>query len=98
MIVSMRIRMEGFIVFDYEKDYPKARKELTQWLSEGKLQRKETVVKGGLKKAEGALAELYNGMNTGMLVEPRLRSDTDTNRQTASRDQAREPPRLTVKV
>lgn len=68
MIVSMRIRMEGFIVFDYEKEYPKARRELTQWLSEGKLQRKETIVKGGLRRAEGALAELYNGMNTGKLL------------------------------
>jgi NADPH-dependent curcumin reductase CurA len=68
MIVSMRIRMEGFIVFDYEKEYPKARKELTQWLSEGKLQRKETIVKGGLGRAEGALAELYEGMNTGKLL------------------------------
>ena len=68
MIVSMRIRMEGFIVFDYAKQYPHARKELAQWLSEGKLQRKETIVKGGLKKAEGALAELYNGMNTGKLL------------------------------
>ena len=68
MIVSMRIRMEGFIVFDYERSYPKARQELAQWLSEGKLQRKETIVKGGLQKAEGALAELYNGMNTGKLL------------------------------
>jgi NADPH-dependent curcumin reductase CurA len=67
MIVSMRIRMEGFIVMDYEKDYPKARADLSKWLSEGKLQRKETIVKGGLKKAEAALAELYNGMNTGAL-------------------------------
>ena len=68
MIVSMRIRMEGFIVFDYEKEYPKARAELTKWLSEGKLQRKETIVRGGLGRAEGALAQLYEGMNTGKLL------------------------------
>ena len=68
MIVSMRIRMEGFIVFDYEKEYPKARADLTRWLSEGKLQRKETIVKGGLARAESALAELYQGVNTGKLL------------------------------
>lgn len=68
MIVSMRIRMEGFIVFDYEKEYPKARAELTKWLSEGKLQRKETIVRGGLGRAEAALAQLYEGMNTGKLL------------------------------
>jgi NADPH-dependent curcumin reductase CurA len=66
MIVSMRIRMEGFIIFDYAKQFPQARKELAQWLAEGKLKRKETVVKGGLANAEQALVDLYKGMNTGM--------------------------------
>jgi NADPH-dependent curcumin reductase CurA len=66
MIVSMRIRMEGFIVFDYAKQFPQARKELAQWLAEGKLKRKETVVQGGLANAEQALVDLYKGMNTGI--------------------------------
>ena len=58
-------RMEGFIVFDYAKQYSKARKDLSEWLSEGKIQRKETIIKGGLAKAENALVDLYNGINTG---------------------------------
>jgi NADPH-dependent curcumin reductase CurA len=68
MIVSMRIRMQGFIVFDYAKQYPQARQELAQWLAEGKLKRKETVVTGGLVNAEQALVDLYKGMNTGMFT------------------------------
>ncbi|EXJ91855.1 hypothetical protein A1O3_00405 [Capronia epimyces CBS 606.96] len=68
MIISMRIRMEGFIVFDYEKEYPRALKDLAQWLSEGKIKRKETIVKGGIEKAESALRDLYNGVNTGKLL------------------------------
>lgn len=68
MIVAMRIRMEGFVVFDFAKDYPRALKELSQWLGEGKIQRKETIVKGGLGKAEQALVELYKGVNTGKLL------------------------------
>lgn len=68
MIISMRIRMEGFIVFDYEKQYPKAKKEIAQWLAEGRLQRSETIIKGGLPKAEQALVDLYNGINTGKLL------------------------------
>jgi NADPH-dependent curcumin reductase CurA len=64
----MRIRMEGFIVFDYIPQYPEARKELAQWLGEGKIQRKETIVKGGLKAAEQALLDLYKGINTGKLL------------------------------
>jgi NADPH-dependent curcumin reductase CurA len=65
MLISMRIRMQGFIVFDYAKEFPEAKKQLAQWLSEGKLKRKETIVKGGLPKAEQALLDLFNGANTG---------------------------------
>jgi len=62
--------MKGFIVFDYAKEYKSARKELAQWLVEGKLKRKEYIVKGGLERAPSALVELYKGANTGkMLVE-----------------------------
>lgn len=57
--------MEGFIVFDYEKEYPRALKDLAQWLAEGKIKRKETIVKGGLQNAESALRDLYEGRNTG---------------------------------
>lgn len=57
--------MQGFIVFDYASQYAEARKELAQWLAEGKIQRKETIIKGGLKAAEEALLGLYKGLNTG---------------------------------
>lgn len=65
MLISMRIRMQGFIVFDYEHKYAEARKELAQWLSEGKLKRTEWIVKGGIGKAEEALVGLFEGKNTG---------------------------------
>lgn len=57
--------MEGFIVMDYEKEYSRALKDLSQWLSEGKIKRKDTIVQGGLSEAEQALRDLYNGVNTG---------------------------------
>lgn len=53
---------------DYTSQFPAAQKEIAQWLSEGKLQRKETIVKGGLAAAEQALLDLFNGMNTGKLL------------------------------
>ena len=68
MVISMRIRMEGFIVFDYRDRYAAAREELAMWLAEGKIQRKETIVKGGLGVAEEALLGLYRGTNTGKLL------------------------------
>ncbi|KAF2270488.1 NADP-dependent leukotriene B4 12-hydroxydehydrogenase [Lojkania enalia] len=68
MIISMRIRMQGFIVMDYTAQFPEAKRQLAQWISEGKLKRKETVVKGGITKAQQALVDLYNGVNTGKLL------------------------------
>lgn len=70
MIISMRIRMQGFVVFDFADKYAAARKELAQWLSEGKLKRKETIVQGGISQAENALVGLFAGKNIGKtLVE-----------------------------
>ncbi|KAI4102547.1 MAG: hypothetical protein LQ339_004564 [Xanthoria mediterranea] len=67
-IISQRIRLEGFIVYDYTSQYAHARTELAAWLSEGKIQRKETIVQGGLAKAGEALVSLYKGSNTGKLL------------------------------
>lgn len=64
-VITQRIRMEGFIVFDHRKNYAEARKQLAQWLAEGKIKRQETIVKGGLKVAEQALVDLFKGGNTG---------------------------------
>lgn len=62
--------MKGFIVFDYAKQYPAAMKELGEWLAQGKLKRKEYVVKGGIEAAPQGLVDLYQGANTGkMMVE-----------------------------
>ncbi|KAK3317882.1 hypothetical protein B0T19DRAFT_300921 [Cercophora scortea] len=67
-IISQRIKMQGFIVFDYANEYDAARKQLAQWLSEGKLQRKETIIKGGLRVADEAINRLFKGGNTGKLI------------------------------
>jgi NADPH-dependent curcumin reductase CurA len=69
MLISMRIRMQGFVVFDFEHKYAEARKQLAQWLSEGKLKRKETIIKGGIGKAEEALVGLFEGKNTGKFAD-----------------------------
>ncbi|KAM0194190.1 hypothetical protein ACHAPA_005129 [Fusarium lateritium] len=67
-IVTMRIKMQGFIVLDHVKEFGTARAELAQWIAEGKLKKTETVVRGGLKVAEQALVDLYKGINTGKLI------------------------------
>ncbi|KAK6224048.1 hypothetical protein LQW54_000194 [Pestalotiopsis sp. IQ-011] len=67
-VTAQRIRMEGFIVFDFASEYAQGRKELFQWLAEGKIQRAEHVVKGGLANVENAWDELFSGKNTGKLL------------------------------
>ncbi|KAJ5082174.1 hypothetical protein N7532_011217 [Penicillium argentinense] len=69
-VISQRITMKGFIVFDYAKKYPAALRELGSWLAQGKLKRKEHIVPGGIEGAPKALVDLYKGVNTGkMMVE-----------------------------
>lgn len=58
--------MEGFIVLDFIPDYPEGIKQLATWLSQGKIKGKNTIVKGGIEKAEYALNDLFNGLNTGI--------------------------------
>lgn len=59
-------------MFDYAKEYGAARQQLAQWLAEGKLQRKETILKGGLKASEDALNHLFHGKNTGESCQTRV--------------------------
>ena len=66
-LISLRARMEGFIVFDYRREYDAARKHLAQWIASGKLKFKEDV-RDGLLNAPHALLDLFNGGNKGKLV------------------------------
>ncbi|KAK4098727.1 NAD(P)-binding protein [Parathielavia hyrcaniae] len=67
-IISQRIKMQGFIVFDYVDEYGPALKQLAQWLGEGKIKRKETIVRGGVAAAEEAFQQLFRGGNIGKLM------------------------------
>jgi NADPH-dependent curcumin reductase CurA len=62
---GQRITMKGFIYFDYHKQFPSALNDLRQWLVEGKIKRKEYIIKGGLEACPQGLIDLYAGANTG---------------------------------
>jgi NADPH-dependent curcumin reductase len=62
-----RARMEGFVVFDYAKDYISAIGEMAQWMQAGKLKSKEQVVEG-IDNFVDTLGMLFEGKNTGKLV------------------------------
>ncbi|KAL4787171.1 hypothetical protein BJX76DRAFT_319084 [Aspergillus varians] len=69
-VISQRVTMKGFIIFDFAAKYAHAREQLSSWLMQGKLARKEYILPGGLEAAPKALVDLYGGVNTGkMLIE-----------------------------
>mmetsp|Transcript_1683 Transcript_1683/g.2533 ORF Transcript_1683/g.2533 Transcript_1683/m.2533 type:complete len:364 (-) Transcript_1683:922-2013(-) len=65
-LLTMRAKMEGFIVFDYVKEFPIAVQQLASWINEGKLAFKEDV-RDGLENATDSLKQLYTGGNKGKL-------------------------------
>tara|TARA_R110002110_G_scaffold260260_3_gene476005 strand:+ start:29299 stop:30327 length:1029 start_codon:yes stop_codon:yes gene_type:complete len=59
-----RIRMEGFLTFDFAHRYDEAHADLSEWVRDGKIQYREDIV-DGLENAGAALAGLYEGRNMG---------------------------------
>ena len=68
LILSQRIRMQGFIIFDnYGPHYPEFLEVMTPWVEAGKVKVKEDVVEG-LENAPDAFIGLLEGQNFGKLV------------------------------
>jgi len=66
-IIAQRAKIQGFVVFDYASQYPKAIGDLASALGDGTLKRKFHVVEG-IENAPKALLMLFSGANTGKLV------------------------------
>lgn len=66
-LISQRAKMQGFIVFDYAKQYPVAVKEIAAGLADGSIKSKFHIVEG-LHNAPSALPMLFSGANVGKLV------------------------------
>lgn len=70
-VLTQRIRVQGFIIFDYYVNRPDLhasfQKEVGSWLKEGKLRYREDVVRG-LENAPEAFMGLLQGKNFGKLV------------------------------
>jgi len=68
-ILKKSALMQGFIIGNYASRFPEGVRQLTQWLDEGKLTYRETIIKGFDKLPE-AFMGLFEGRNTGkMLIE-----------------------------
>jgi NADPH-dependent curcumin reductase len=66
-LVTQRVRMEGFLVFDYWSRAAEAFGALAQWYQQGKIRYRVDVVEG-LENAPKALNKLFDGSNAGKLI------------------------------
>ncbi len=66
-VIAMRIRMKGFIVFDYFPRMAEFYAAMGPWLASGAVKSRETVVEG-LEKTPQAFLGLFEGANTGKML------------------------------
>ena len=67
MLLTRSVLMQGFIVSNYQTQFPEGIKMLTQWVKEGKLKFTETI-EHGFENLPKALLGLFNGENTGKMI------------------------------
>ena len=67
MIIGKRLTLRGFIVFDHEDLRPQFEAEVGQWLAEGKIIWRETLV-DGIDNAVNGFRDLLAGANTGKML------------------------------
>ena len=67
LLVNKRLTMQGFLVFDYAKEYESAREEIQGWLEEGQLTSVTDEV-FGLDSAPNAFVDLLAGGNVGSRI------------------------------
>lgn len=67
MLVTKRLKMQGYLVLDYLDQIEQILPEMERWLLEGKIQYRNTEVIG-LENAQQALSQLFSGENIGKLV------------------------------
>ena len=64
VVLVQRLRIQGFIVFDFADRYPEALSRLAGWFREGRLRYREDVV-DGLERAPEHFVGLLQGKNFG---------------------------------
>ena len=67
LLVNNRVRMEGFLVFDYAGRYGEARAQMREWVESGQLKPLQDEFHG-LEEAPNAFIDLLAGGNTGTRI------------------------------
>jgi NADPH-dependent curcumin reductase CurA len=67
MLLTRSVLMQGFIINNFQKDFPEGIAHLSKWVNEGKLKFTETIV-DGFDQLPTALLGLFNGENKGKMI------------------------------
>jgi len=67
LVVSKRLRIQGFIILDHFDRYPAFLAEAGPWFRDGRLNYRETIV-DGIEQLPNAFAGLFKGANTGKML------------------------------
>jgi NADPH-dependent curcumin reductase CurA len=66
-VIAARIRLQGFLVFDYQSRMDEFYRDMGAWLKGGAVKPHETLVKG-LEQAPEAFLGLFSGANIGKML------------------------------
>jgi len=66
-IIAMRIRLQGFIYFDYAAKMGDFYRDMGGWIASGQVKSRDTIVEG-LEKTPEAFMGLFTGANTGKML------------------------------
>jgi len=67
LILSKSALIKGFIIIDYAERFPEGIAQLSEWVGQGLLKSKETIV-DGFDQLPNALLGLFSGKNTGKMI------------------------------
>jgi NADPH-dependent curcumin reductase CurA len=67
MLLTRSVIMQGFIINNFQKDFPEGIAHLSKWVNEGKLKFKETIIEG-FDQLPAALLGLFKGENKGKMI------------------------------
>ena len=67
ILIKKKVLMQGFIVTQFSYDFENARKNLAQWIAQGEIKTKASIVKG-FENVPEAFLDLFEGRNFGKHV------------------------------